>query len=41
MIADLRLPIVDWPRDEIRKSKLENRELAVGFRFSGLDFRSG
>ena len=42
MIADLRLPIVDCPRNETRKSKFETRESRSNFefRFSSLDFRS-
>jgi len=38
MIADLRLPIVDCPRNETRKSKFETRESrrisSFGFRVS-------
>jgi hypothetical protein len=39
MIADCRLPIVDCPRNETRKSKFETRERMVGFRVWILQFR--
>jgi hypothetical protein len=38
MIADLRLPIVDCPRNETRKSKSETREPAADFPVSSFQF---